>query len=93
MKPVILNEIGLKINNKKRTNKDFLHDSKHLSHALNNIKKSNDNDKEEEKMYVYIRHSYDHRTMTPESDTLLSGGLIKNNNKGKDKDSDSDARV
>ena len=55
MKAVILYEIGLKINNKKQTNKDFLHDSKHLSHALGNIKKDNDNDKEEEKMYVYIR--------------------------------------
>ena len=78
---------------KKRTNKDFLHESKHLSHGLNNIKKDNDNDKEEEKMYVYIRHTWDHRTMTPESDTLLPGGLIKNNNKGKDKDSDMGARV
>ena len=47
---------------KKRTNKDFLHDSKHLSHALNNIKKSNDNDKEEEKMYVYITYVI-HETM------------------------------
>ena len=42
---------------KKRTNKDFLHDSKHLSHALNNIKKDNDNDKEEEKcMYTHVIH-------------------------------------
>ena len=41
----------------------------------------------------YICHTLDHRTMTPESDTLLPGGLIKNNNKGKNKDSDSDARV
>ena len=32
------------------------------------------------------------RTMTPESDTLLPGGLIKKDNKDKDKDSDSDAR-
>ena len=78
---------------KEATNKDFLHDSKHLSHALNHIKKDKDNDKQEEKMYVYIRPIWDHRTMTPESDTLLPRGLFKNNNKDKDKDSDSDARV
>ena len=35
-------------------NKDFLHDSKRLRHALNHIKKEKDNDKEEEKMYVCI---------------------------------------
>jgi len=42
---------------KEGTNKNFPHDSKHLSHALNNIKKDNDNDKEEEKMYVYDKHT------------------------------------
>jgi len=31
--------------------------------------------------------------MTPESDTLLPGGLNKNNNKDKDKDSGIEARV
>ena len=32
---------------KEGTNKDFLHDSKHLSHEFNHIKKGKDNDKAE----------------------------------------------